>query len=368
LKSWVQKLVHQFDFDWGIGRTPSREDLDLSEERATLLFFIDTFNKHLIEIESHPTRAVREQLDGFAKEVIQADEKQIEKTLFKLRQFFGTYRIAEYSYIENTFNDFRRIIIDFIDQLGEDLSDEKKEDIEIKSRIDHLREAVEANSIDVLKKESREFIDTYVLIQAKKEKRRSRRTESVKKSLGTVKKQLDEAQNEMKYDHLTGAFNRRSFDDHVRNLIKNSEQPFKHHTIVSLDIDHFKKVNDCYGHEIGDFVLQECVKMLQGIFSRPNDFVARVGGEEFVVVMSDTKGDQVMKKAENALQKIRAEVFVKGNLRINFTVSMGVAERLPGEKMDAWVKRADRALYQSKNTGRNKVTLAPAVSLVEDAG
>ncbi|HEX4925843.1 MAG TPA: GGDEF domain-containing protein, partial [Bdellovibrionales bacterium] len=359
MKKWVQKLVEQIDFRWGRERADSREHLNLSDDRATLLYIIDILNNHLIEVDSHTPRAVREQLDRFAKEIIETDDKDIEKVLFKFRQYFGSYRIAEFSYIQTTFDDFRRIILDFVEQLGEDLSDERKEDLEIKGRIDQLHEAIQSNSIDVLKSESRSFIDAYVQIQSKKEKRRTKRAENVRKNLDVVKKQLSEAHNEMKFDHLTGANNRRSFDDQMRKLCREADEAGKHVTLVTLDIDHFKKVNDCYGHDIGDFCLQECVKMLRSVFGGNHDFVARIGGEEFAILLPNHTVEQAVKRVENAMTRIRNETFIKGDIRFNFTVSMGIAQRMPHEKPDSWLKRADRALYQSKNGGRNRYTVAP---------
>ncbi|MEQ1876594.1 MAG: GGDEF domain-containing protein [Bdellovibrionia bacterium] len=361
MKKWVQKLVDQIDFRWGRERNGKR--VELSEDRATLLYIIDIWNNHIFDVDSHPTRAVRDDLDKLAKELVESDEAQIEKVLFRYRQFFGSYRIAEFSYIQTTFDDFRRIILDFVDQLGEDLSDEKKEDLEIKEKMDHLREAIESNSIDVLRAESRQFIDTYVQIHAKKEKRRSKRAESVKKNLDTVKKQLSDANNEMKVDHLTGAHNRRSFDAQMKKLAADAEESGKAVTVLTLDIDHFKKVNDCYGHDIGDFCLQECVKMLRSVFSGNLDFVARIGGEEFAVLLPNHTAEQAMKRAESARVKIASEKFIKNEFQFEFTVSMGIAQRQRHESLDAWLKRADKAMYQSKNTGRNRISIAPTTAL-----
>jgi len=367
MKKWMQKLVNQVEFKWE--KDPSRPQevpTQLSEERATLLFILDTLNKHLFEMESHPTRGVREILDGFSKDLIQASEDEIEKVLFRFRQYFGSYRIAEFSYVQTSFDEFRRIIIEFVDQLGEDLSDERKEDQEIKNRLEVLREAVESNSIDVLKSQSRSFIDTYTQTQAKKEKRRSKRADSIKKNLDTVKKQLFEAQNDNKYDHLTGAYTRRAFEEHLREIVQKYDVTARPITLLSFDIDHFKKVNDTYGHDSGDFVLQECVKMLQAVFSRPDDFLARMGGEEFIIVLPDFKVEHAVKQAEIALQRIRSETFIKDDHRIKFTISIGIAHRIPGEKIEHWLKRVDKALYQSKNNGRDRCTVAPNMALHED--
>lgn len=359
MKQWVKKLLDQLDMDWKKNTAEQAEQhLDSNEDRATLLYLLDVYNKHLIEIDRHPVRKVREKLDAFAKNLVHPDQS-VEKVLFELRQFFSSYRIDEYTYLQNTFDDFKRIIWDFADQLSEDIEYEQLKDAEASRSLEQLREAVDLNSIDALRSKSREFIDFYIKYQSQKNQRRSQRMNSVRKNLTTVKKQLLEANQSMREDHLTGAFNRRSFDEQMKNhhkLFEISKTPV---SLIILDIDHFKKVNDTYGHDIGDFVLKECVRMLKEVFAREQDFLARIGGEEFAIITPDYEPDALVAKAEQALEKIRKEVFVHGQHQIRFTISLGLAPLLPGESVDQWIKRADTALYNSKNTGRNKYTMAP---------
>jgi diguanylate cyclase (GGDEF)-like protein len=356
MKKWMEKLIEQFDFNQSqAGGAPS-----MNEERATLLFIIDTFNKHLIEFEGHPVRKVRETLDEFAKELLNPREGTLERTLFRFRQFFSAYRVDETAYFHKTFEDFRSIIWEFVDQLSEDLRVEQKDEHEILDSLEELKEAVESNSIDVLKNQSRKFIDCYVEMQFKKEKRRSSKMKSIRKNLNLAKKQLGEANTSLRVDHLTGACNRKTFEEYSDqhfNLFTAGQQPV---SMLILDIDHFKRINDTYGHPIGDFVLKELVKVLQGLFTRESDVVARIGGEEFAVLLPDYELSQAMIKAEEVLAKVRADAFVLDGRELRFTVSIGAAQLCDGENVASWYKRADLALYNSKNTGRNRATAAPA--------
>ncbi|MBX3022704.1 MAG: GGDEF domain-containing protein [Bdellovibrionales bacterium] len=375
MKKWVEKLIEQFDFDLnsqnGGGSGPdgavSPEDAkaaisaEMNEERATLLYIIDTYNKHLIDVDGHPVRKVRETLDEFAKEILNPNERTgLERVLFRFRQFFSTYRVDETTYFHKTFEDFRTIIWDFVDQLSEDISQEQKEDFEIRTSLEQLKEAVESNSIDVLKNQSRKFIDCYVEKQFKKDKRRISTMKSIRKNLNLVKKQLGEAANSARVDHLTQAYNRKTFDEYVQQhhkLFHAAETPV---TLMLVDIDHFKKINDTFGHQVGDFVLKELVGSLKSMFNREADLVARIGGEEFAILLPDYQAAQAMKKAEEVLARVRAEAYVHEEREIRFTVSIGVAQLARNEAPEAWIKRADLALYNSKNTGRNKSTLAPS--------
>ncbi|RYZ70163.1 MAG: GGDEF domain-containing protein [Proteobacteria bacterium] len=98
---------------------------------------------------------------------------------------------------------------------------------------------------------------------------------------------------------------------------------------------------------------------MKEVFQRPDDFIARVGGEEFAIILPNFTAEHAIVRAEETLEKIRKEVFVHDKLEIKFTVSLGIAQLLQSETVEQWIKRADTALYQSKQTGRNKYTLAP---------
>lgn len=358
MKQWMKKLVEQFEVD-GTKPTAAKPTEELSEEKATVLYIIDALNKNLFEVDGHPLRKTREHLDEFSKALLHGG-KTNEDILFRIRQFYSSYRISEFTYLQKTFEDFKHIIWEFADHLGDDLKFEQAREAQLKTKLDSLREAVESNSIDSLKKQSRDFINSYVDLQNKKVERRSKQVQSMKKNLDTVKKQLTEANEEARLDHLTKAHNRRSFDEQLKRLIRLYDLSGQHMTMLSLDIDHFKKINDCYGHDIGDFVLKEFVKIIKTVFHRDVDFVARVGGEEFSVIVPDYNSDAAAQKAEQLMTLIRKEVFVQDKLEIRFTVSIGIAQRSPQEAAEDWIKRADQALYQSKNTGRNKMTLAPS--------
>lgn len=365
MKQWMKKLVDQFDMDWG--STPEGKEGKpapvLTEDRATLMYILDIYNKHLFEIQNHSVRKVRAKLDTFAKELVQQDPEQIEKTLFRLRQFISSYRIDEYTYVQNTFDDFKRIIWDFADHLGEEAQIEDTAQGDMNQSLEQLREAVESNSIEELRAKSREFINFYLKHQSTKDERRSKRMESIKKNLTTVKKQLMEANQTMRRDHLTGAHNRRSYDEQVRRYLQLHEIDGDPMSLIILDIDFFKKINDGFGHDVGDFILKECVRLLEESFSREEDFIARLGGEEFGVILPGCNQEAAIKMAEEAMARIRKEVFVHDGKELRFTVSMGIAEVCKNEGADSWYKRADEALYESKQTGRNKYTLAKGTQI-----
>ena len=367
MRQWVQKLIDQLEYDWSGGEKP-KETSELSDERATLLYILDVLSKYLVEIEGHPVRKVRETLDSLTQSLLQSGKKEEEDTLFRLRQFFSSYRTAEHAFLTKAFEDFKSIVWNFVEQLGDEAKHERASDRVLGESLKELRDAVEADSIPLLRQRSKHFIDLYKEHQNRKDERRNKRAKTIKRNLDLVKKQLVEADRSMRLDHLTQAYNRRSFDEAMKEQIQIASLGQTPVTLIAMDIDHFKKINDTHGHDVGDFVLIECVKLLQHMFGHEGDFVARVGGEEFMVLLPNHSFQQAIRRAEEALKKIRADVFITGERELRFTMSMGIAQWLENETPDQWIKRADQALYQSKQNGRNRFTLAsPHVALTQVA-
>jgi two-component system, cell cycle response regulator len=162
-------------------------------------------------------------------------------------------------------------------------------------------------------------------------------------------------------DPLTGLHNRRYLDTHLVALFDEAALRARQLSVLVLDIDRFKAINDAYGHAAGDEVLKEFAARIRAN-ARAIDVVSRIGGEEVVVVVPDTPLDGAQAVAERIRQRVEAEPFVvQGMRRIEVTVSIGVAARQAGDMTATEVlKRADDALYRAKQGGRNKVVAAAA--------
>lgn len=153
-------------------------------------------------------------------------------------------------------------------------------------------------------------------------------------------------------DELTGLFNRREF------FIK-ANQVLKEHTDLSLlviDIDFFKKINDQYGHLAGDYALKSMAELLTGTF-RKSDLIARIGGEEFIVLLDIKKKEKVYELAEKLRVNTEDHYFMYENQMIQFTISIGIASYQNQDTIESIYKRADDACYISKDKGRNQTTL-----------
>lgn len=163
-------------------------------------------------------------------------------------------------------------------------------------------------------------------------------------------------------DGLTGLHNRRYMESHLGTLVEQASMRGKPLSVLILDIDYFKAVNDTWGHDAGDEVLREFAQRLRKSV-RGIDLACRLGGEEFVVVMPDTDAGVASIVAERIRSRVAGEPFAihKGARAIDVTVSIGMAQRQAGDaEAGALIKRADQALYRAKRDGRNRVVLDAA--------
>ncbi|MAH94321.1 MAG: hypothetical protein CME99_14270 [Hyphomonas sp.] len=158
-------------------------------------------------------------------------------------------------------------------------------------------------------------------------------------------------------DQLTGLYNRRYMNNQLEQLLQRSKMGGRPVSVMMADIDHFKSVNDTYGHDAGDEVLQEVAKRLK-TNSRVMDVVCRPGGEEFMVIMPETPGGLACAAAERIRLAVAASPFkiYGGAKEITITLSAGVSTvNGPSDTIADLTKRADTALYQAKSAGRNRV-------------
>ncbi len=162
-------------------------------------------------------------------------------------------------------------------------------------------------------------------------------------------------QYEANFDALSGLHNRRAFNSLATLLVANSRRYTQHMSVIILDIDHFKRVNDTYGHDVGDEVISWVANKLKK-HSRESDCVARFGGEEFVLLLPNTTCAGAMHAAEKLRQKIHHKPFISGSKTISVTISAGVSQlNKQDTTIEAALKRADNALYEAKQGGRNQV-------------
>lgn len=180
-----------------------------------------------------------------------------------------------------------------------------------------------------------------------------------------------------KIDALTGIYNRRHFNQILEIEWKRGSRENRLLTLIMMDIDHFKHINDTYGHLAGDDYLKGLAAILKRSFKRCNDVIARYGGEELAVLLPGTPLEDAAVMAENLRQTIASQTVSCGRIRLKATVSLGLASMAPDFRIppEHLISLADKALYTAKNKGRNQVqyadmadppTNAPFLSTVEE--
>ncbi|MDM7957923.1 GGDEF domain-containing protein [Blastomonas sp.] len=179
------------------------------------------------------------------------------------------------------------------------------------------------------------------------------------KKLSQMRNRLDEANDKAQRDQLTGLPNRWAFEQQFSAAAIRAKERFEPLSVAFIDIDHFKQVNDTHGHEAGDRVLQLVAKTLDS-FGRGNCHLARHGGEEFVIVLENTSTHEAKQQIDAVREELAERSLVNkdnGQSIGKVTFSAGVAPFNPGEPNRQVLRNADAALYEAKNSGRNKVLI-----------
>jgi diguanylate cyclase (GGDEF)-like protein len=165
-------------------------------------------------------------------------------------------------------------------------------------------------------------------------------------------------------DPLTGCRNRATLAESLTNQIKLCKRYGRPSSILLLDLDHFKAINDNWGHHIGDTVLAGIARLLSNRL-RDNDHIFRIGGEEFMVLLPETSLPEAETLARELVKSVAVEPFQTG---IGVTISGGLTQACANETWSVWLKRADQALYKAKSDGRNRVVQLTGSSPPADIG
>lgn len=181
-----------------------------------------------------------------------------------------------------------------------------------------------------------------------------------------IVRRLQESEHDLRKvinsDFLTGCANRRGFVQATETMMALMKRNSSSLSVIVMDIDHFKKVNDTHGHAVGDEVLKHVAKVATGVV-RASDIIGRMGGEEFAICLPDASLDAGLRTAEKVRAALEAKPYIGLNVEISVTASFGVctARSVTMTKPDLMLDLADKALYLAKQAGRNKVCAAPHV-------
>ncbi len=167
---------------------------------------------------------------------------------------------------------------------------------------------------------------------------------------------LDREQLAARTDYLTGVYNRRHFFDLAAHAFDVSRRYGHPLSVMLFDVDHFKQVNDSWGHQIGDEVLKTVARIARDQL-RDADVIARYGGEEFIILLPESSARQAVIVAERVREGVAAHGIDTGTGMVRVTISAGIADAVTEDALDGLIQRADRALYEAKESGRNRTMM-----------
>lgn len=277
-----------------------------------------------------------------------------------LSRFVREHRKAEHDYVTRSMDDLRQVIWQFIQSLSRALTEDRKTDVEVASKLVDLRRAVESNDTEVLK---REALASISLIQSRIDGRKRREQGQINELSGQLEEmasELVEVKEQLSIDALTQICNRAGLDQQVSRVVSLGVVLGQPAVLFMIDVDHFKWVNDRYGHAAGDEVLRRIAGQLAQTFRRKGDFIARYGGDEFAAVILEDSLETVSRIGDRLLFDVRdLDIpWEDEEEPIRVSVSIGAARLERGEDAINWFDRADRALYQAKELGRDRIALA----------
>jgi diguanylate cyclase len=209
----------------------------------------------------------------------------------------------------------------------------------------------------------REVLDAVGMLKSIIEERSQRQQKQMQllgaqvRSLGN---ELESARRESETDPLTRISNRKAFDEYLAGSVEMHKAFASPMSMLVVDVDHFKDVNDSSGHITGDEVLRQVADAVVKVFLRKNDFVSRLGGDEFAIILRETGVRDASALAERVLGRIRSLLITTTNDEtLSVTVSIGLAEIQANDDEKTWLDRADRCLYAAKEAGRDRLSTTP---------
>lgn len=278
----------------------------------------------------------------------------------RIRRFFVDRRTAERKFVTERLGNYRGVVQQLVDGLRDAGQRDLDTEQAIRENMTLIENAVDTGLLPDVKIALSLTMQNIEHTFTRQKQEYEEQIAALNQSMSNLRQDLVAVQEEMKRDPLTDAFNRGAFDEAI---VKSLNMHFILHqplTMLMIDLDNFKEINDTYGHSAGDEVLKMVGECLARSFIRKSDFVARYGGDEFAVILSDTNA----KNAQPLIERFQASVASIGvpyaGPDVKVGCSVGYTEVQGSDTARDLVERADAALYEAKAAGRNCFRFAPA--------
>ncbi len=334
-----------------------RED-ELEKSKTELISVIELFIDNL-KAFFETDELLKQKIKNLKEDLKQLETiEKIEKFKQDVKDLFVKLGVIE-RVLEEEKKELKNIILLLAENLKEFIgsSDEYAKSLDVL-----IKKIQETDDILEIKKIKTTILKTTLIIREKtlkiKEKlyKADEMLKTAKEKMKKLEEEMAKAKEKALYDGLTGIYNRAVFNDRIEKEVKRAKRENRKLSFLMIDIDNFKKINDLYGHQTGDMVLKILSNQIKKVM-RDFDFLARYGGEELAVILTDTDIKIAKEIAERIRKKIENTKFIYKGERIPVTVSIGCAELKDGDNEKTLIERADKALYEAKNSGKNKVVI-----------
>lgn len=339
---------------------------DAERPREALALSLRSWGQFAIEIgEKEQVAAVRERFEHFADAVLGLGPEALAVDYDGLERFVSEHRRNEKRSVGRCVGDMQEALWAFLECFHRSLSSDRADDSRTTESLERLRAAIDTPDGALLRHEAIRTIRTLSRSIEARQERYEQQLELLSNKVARLSEELVRAQWEAATDSLTGLANRAAFDAHLAEMSKLGTLSSPRPVLMLMDVDHFKWVNDRFGHAIGDEVMRRTAARLRAELRTRHDMVARLGGDEFGAVMREVGPGAERIVSDRVLAAIRdMQVDVEGET-VRCSMSVGTARLEVGESPTAWLRRADRALYEAKHAGRDRAVSADPKAEVE---
>ncbi len=338
--------------------------VDSDGERAldTLGAVLRALGSAAFDVEELDAGSVRESFERWSQHVLVAAplsraaerEAPVQREWTAVRQFVSSHRNREVAFVQKTLTSLREVIWNFVAIVNRAAGEDQQRGLIARERLERLKAALDGGDTIALR---REAADTAAMIEsalAEQTQRQAKLLASFASNIQRLGEQLEGAKREAALDPMTRMPHRGCFDEYLQRSAELNTLLRRPASLLMIDVDEFKKINDGFSHPTGDAVIKAVADCLVRRFPRRTDLVARYGGDEFAVILREAGRDEACMLARRLVEAVRALRVTHEDREVRVSVSVGIAECVPGEPSASWVARADAALYQAKSAGRDR--------------